>query len=204
MKRWKNVLVTILCFIVGFGLCGCQEKVITVAEIQDEEGQVVEYIEMQEFELKEVAAESGREEIKHCAVLIPTGFHESEEIPGMYINDKAPMESSNVYYTVAEGDFGVVSDELTQEIYKETIEEAFAQKGKEISMEIRSFEKVEMDDVPAYKIRSSYKMDNNTILQLTYMILAEDTHTITYSQSKDDELMVDFEISEGQIKLIKA
>ena len=37
----------------------------------------------------------------------------------------------------------------------------------------------------------------------TYLVLAQDTYTITYSQSEDDELMADFEISDGIIKLVK-
>ena len=43
----------------------------------------------------------------------------------------------------------------------------------------------------------------HTIQQLTYLVLAEDTYTITYSQSQDDELMADFEISDGEIKLVR-
>ena len=174
-----------------------------MAEIQDEEGQIVEYITMQEFELKEPVEDDDKERVRHCAVLIPAGYHASEETPDLYVHERAPMESSNIYYSVARGENGIVSEELTQESYKATIEEAYAQKGSEVSLEIHSFEKTDMDGVPAYKIRSSHKIESNTILQLTYMILAEDTHIITYSQSKDDEMMVDFETSEGQIRLIK-
>ncbi len=203
MKHLKYVWLVMLSLIGAFVVCGCQEKVTTVAQIQDEEGQI-EYIKMQEFEFKEKAEESGREKLAHCVVLVPTGYHESEEIPGMYVHERAPMESSNIYYTVTKGEGEMVSDELTEEIYKESVEEAFAQNGKEISMEVTSFEKMEMDGVPTYKVRSAYTMDKHTVLQLTYMILAEDTHTITYSQSKDDELMADFDISEGQIKLVKS
>ena len=60
-----------------------------------------------------------------------------------------------------------------------------------------------MDGIPAYKIRTTYETDENSIQQLTYLVLAEDTYTITYSQSEDDELMADFEISDGTIKLVK-
>ena len=60
-----------------------------------------------------------------------------------------------------------------------------------------------MEGIPAYKIRTTYKMMDNSIQQLTYLVLAQDTYTITYSQSEDDELMADFEISDGIIKLVK-
>ena len=33
--------------------------------------------------------------------------------------------------------------------------------------------------------------------------MAEDTYTITYSQADDDELMADFDVSDGEIRLVK-
>ena len=35
------------------------------------------------------------------------------------------------------------------------------------------------------------------------MILADNTYTITYSQMADDELLADFEIYDGQIRLVR-
>lgn len=203
MKTGKRVAVTLLLVMTIFVLGGCQERVITVADIQEENEQNVTYVEMKQIELKEIEEEDGRQGLAHCAVLVPFGYHESEEIPGMYVHERAPMESSNIYYSAYRGEEGVVSDALTKEQYKEGVEKAFAESGVDVTLEILSFEEADMDGVPAYKIRSSYKSGENTVLQLTYMILAEDTHTITYSQSKDDEMMVDFEVAEGEIRLVK-
>ena len=57
--------------------------------------------------------------------------------------------------------------------------------------------------MPAYKIRSTYQLGDNTVQQLTYLVMAEDTYTITYSQADDDELMADFDVSDGEIRLVK-
>lgn len=185
-------------------ICGCQDKVITVADIQEAEEQNIEYIEMKEFTLKDKEEDNGRAEVQCCAVLIPSGYYESEEVPGMYLHERAPLDSSNVYYTVSEGSGdGVVSDSLTEQQYRKAIEDAFDAEGRDISLEVDSFEEIDMDGVPAYKIRSSYDTGDNRIEQLTYLILAEDTYTITYSQSEDDELMADFEVSDGEIRLVK-
>lgn len=185
-------------------ICGCQDKVITVADFQEAEEQSIEYIEMKEFTLKDKEEDSGRAEVQCCAVLIPSGYYESEEVPGMYLHERAPLDSSNVYYTVSEGSGdGVVSDSLTEQQYRKAIEDAFDAEGRDISLEVDSFEEIDMDGVPAYKIRSSYDTGDNRIEQLTYLILAEDTYTITYSQSEDDELMADFEVSDGEIRLVK-
>lgn len=203
MKKWKALLAGLAVAGVA-GLCGCKEEVITVADIQSEDGEDRQYIEMQEFELKETEEDNGRVAIRHCVVRIPQGYYRSEEIPGMYLHEKAPLDSSNIYYSCVPGaDRGKVSDTLTGEEYKKSIEEAFQKRGQEVSLRISSFEELDMGGIPAYKIRSEYETEGNSIQQLTYLVLADNTYTITYSQSRDDELMADFEISEGEIRLVK-
>ena len=202
-KKWKLTAVLLSAGMM-LAMCGCEKKVISVSSVSEEEGQETEYIEMQELELKEKERENGRENIKYCAVMIPAGYHESEEIPGMYLHERTPLDSSNIYYSVSEGSReGFLSSYLTEEEYRETIENALNENGQEGSLTIDSFEEIDMDGIPAYKIRTTYETDENSIQQLTYLVLAEDTYTITYSQSEDDELMADFEISDGTIKLVK-
>lgn len=202
-KKWKLTAVLLSAGMM-LAMCGCEKKVISVSSVSEEEGQETEYIEMQELELKEKERENGREDIKYCAVMIPAGYHESEEIPGMYLHERTPLDSSNIYYSVSEGSSeGFLSSDLTEEEYRETIENALNENGQEGSLTIDSFEEIDMDGIPAYKVRTTYETDENSIQQLTYLVLAEDTYTITYSQSEDDELMADFEISDGTIKLVK-
>ncbi len=197
-NRW------ILTAFLGILLTGCSNKVITVSDISPEDGQETQYIEMQEFELKEKAPESDREEVSYCAVLIPASYQESEEVPGMYVHKRNPLDSSNIYYTVSEGSAsGMVSDSLTKETYEKILKEACKEAGQSVNLEIESFENIDMEGVPAYKIRSSYQMEEGEIEQLTYLIVAQDTYTITYSQMSDDELMADFEISDGEIRLVR-
>ena len=200
MKR-KMILTVLLSML----LTGCGDKeVITVADIQSEEGQEPKYIEMQEFELKETAPEMTGDKSGYCVVLIPEGFQESEEIPGMYVHERNPLDSSNVYYTVSEGSGeGNVSSELTEADYRESIEEAYKASGQDVQLNIESFEKIDMEGIPGYKVRSNYKVDEETIEQVAYMILADNTYTITYSQMADDELLADFEIYDGQIRLVR-
>lgn len=202
--KCKKAAIAGLVMAAAMYVCGCQDKVITVADMQEAEESVTEYIEMKEFTLKEKEEDNGRAEVQCCAVLIPSGYYESEEVPGMYLHERAPLDSSNVYYSVSEGSGdGSVSESLTEQQYRQAIEAAFDAEGKDISVQVDSFEEIDMDGVPAYKIRSTYDTGDNRIEQLTYLILAEDTYTITYSQSEDDELMADFEVSGAEIRLVK-
>lgn len=199
MKREFVILA-----MVGLLLTGCEQKVITVADIQNEDGQEPQYIEMQEFELKEKSTASGREEVRCCTVLIPAGYHQSDEIEGMYIHERSPLDSSNIYYSVSEGDGdGRISDKLTKKSYETLVEETYQNEGIDLDFKVEDFEEIDMEGVPGYKIKSSYELEDNRIEQLTYLIVAEDTYTITYSQLADDELMVDFEVTDGQIRLVR-
>ena len=123
----------------------------------------------------------------------------------MYVHEKSPLDSSNIYYSVSEGGgSGKVASHLTKETYEQLVEEAHGQAGQKADIKIESFEKIDMEGVPGYKIRSSYEVaEGDTVEQLVYLILAENTYTVTYSQMADDELMVDFEISDGEIKLVR-
>lgn len=201
MKRKGMILVAAL----SLFLTGCASEVITVAgTISEESPEPAAYIEIQEFELKEAQVDSERENINCCAVLIPAGYVESTEVPGMYVHEKSPLDSSNIYYSVSEGDEeGVVSEELTEAEYKKIVEEAYKEAGQAITLELEAFEKIDMEGVPAYKIRSSYQIEDGTVQQLAYLIMAEDTYTITYSQMADDTLMADFEITGSEIKLVR-
>ena len=55
----KKVIFAVL---AAFFLSGCGKEAITVAGIQSEDGQTSQYIEMQEFEIKEQVQEIDREE----------------------------------------------------------------------------------------------------------------------------------------------
>lgn len=201
MRIRKLGSVLIVAVILMLGLCACEPEVITVADIQ--EGQEAQYIEVQEFALKEVVEDDGKVQVKHCAVVIPSDYHPSEEVPGMYLNERAPMESSNIYFTVSEGESAQVLETLTGQQYKEEIETAYAEKGQTVEVSLDAFEKTDLDGVPAYKIQSTYTVDGTMVKQLAYIVLADKTYTITYSQAHDDELMADFVVSDSEIKLIK-
>ena len=162
---------------------GCEKEVITVAGIQNPEVREDQYIVVENFELKQIE-DNGKDAIACCAILIPAGYVESSTVPGMYVHSLSPLDSSNIYYTVLEGTGdGAVPDNLTSDSFEKELEDAYAKQG--------------------YKIRSSFEVDNKRVQQLAYIIQARDTHIITYNQLSDDELLADFEISEGEIRLVK-
>lgn len=203
----KKILFSLAMVMMGFTfLTGCNDEVITVADNMNSssaEGEGTEYIELETFEIqKEQAVE--REGIGYCAILIPADFVQSEEVPGMYISKRYPLDSGNIYYTVTNSaDIGAVSDELSKESYVKAIESAYEAMGDSIKLKVDDFSKETLEGVPCYKIRSHYNIGDRDVQQLTYIIMAADTHVITYTQASDDDLLVDFLKDEGQIKLVR-
>lgn len=199
----KRVIKLMLMAFTMVLLAGCEKKAITVADmISDEEGQ--QYIEMKEFQLKNKEEEKNKETgSAECMVRIPAGYVEAEGMSGMYVHEKYPLDSSNIYYAESEYEDADYRS-LTKEGYKEIIEEAYtAAYGTQMGLKVKSFEKQEMEGFPAYLIESSYEVGENTIEQLVYLIAADKLYTITFSQASDDVLFADYEITQGRITLIR-
>ena len=184
-------------------IVGCSSRYTTVADDIFAEEDEEEYITMQELNLNP-KPDTGRDDIGYCAILIPAGFHRSEEIPGMYVSELYPMDSSNIYYSVSDAlSVGAIDDNLTAEDYEKALESGFSSKGQNIDVTVDEFSKEEMEGVPCFKIRSHYSVGDENLQQLTYIILGSDTHVISYTQMSDDELLADFLTDEGRIKLVR-
>lgn len=199
--RFRRLTVVMLAVLLCMSLTGCKEKVTTLADdiTSDTES---EYVKMDEIALK--GGEVDRENIGYCAVMIPADFVEVEDTPGMYVSTLYPLDSSNIYYTVAEpSDLGYFSDSMDAKGFKMAIEDAYRAVGDPIDLVIDSFARESMEGIPCIKVRSHYAIGDDEIQQLVYIILANNTHVITYSQTADDSLLADFETSEGELKLVR-
>ena len=201
MKKLYLLLITVA---MMFCLASCEKKYTTVADdITLEESGESGYKKIDSFKLK-TGNKKDLPEIGYCAILIPDGFVESDTIKGMYISNVYPLKSSNIYYSVfsAEED-GYIKDNLTSEEYEVSIENAHKSLGSDVDLIIDSFELTQIESIPCYMIRSHYEKDGNEVQQLTYIVVASDTHVITYTQASDDELLMDFTVDEGTIKLVR-
>lgn len=198
-KRFISVMIMALA-VVSI-LSGCQKKVTTVAD--DITAQNSEYVTMEEFKLKEEPSVTG-ESIGCCAILIPDTFVRSEDVEGMYVSRLYPLDASNIYYSVVEPeDIGAINDSLTKEDYKEAVERSYAALGHPVELNVDAFDVDSIEDIPCFKIRSHYNVGERDVQQLVYIIVADKIHVITYTQLSDDELMSDFLVDEGNIKLVR-
>lgn len=200
--KTTGVVICIL-LLIPMLLAGCETKTTTVADNILDEAQTEEVIEMGKFKVTQ-NDDDEPEDIGYCAILIPADFKESDEIPGMYISNLYPIDSSNIYYTVVDYDLaGVKGKALTQEDYKTSVEESYAAKDSTIDLQIDAFTKEELEKVPCYKIRSHFIKDGIEVQQLAYIVISSKVHIITYTQISDDELMADFLTDEGEIRLVR-
>ena len=201
MKKSK-LSILLVCVLMSIVLLGCGHKYTTVAD-DITESEEEEFFEIQKFSLKNTKGVD-RENIGYCAVLIPIDFVKKDGCEGMYVSTLYPLDSSNIYYTISDAyNDGYIDENLTAQNYEQIMESAFRADDDPTDIEIDKFETIDMSGIPCFKIRSHYVVDGQVIQQLTYIVMASQTHTITYTQVSDDELMVDFINDEGEIKLVR-
>lgn len=135
-----------------------------------------------------------------CTFALPEGFTEAEDIPGMYVTKRYPIDASTIYYVEMEKDISLQL--MTEETFLTQIQRNFKEiYGTDVAVELKSYEKIEIDGYPAFRILCSYVVDEVEITQLEYVINADKSYVITYSQTDEYDRMEEFEASASTIHL---
>lgn len=168
-------------------------------EIDDETRQqlVTELLEENGMDVSVV--ESGKS-TRGCTFDLPEGFEESQETDNLYVTARYPLDTSMIYYEVMDGDISLQL--MTQDMFLEQVEESFRETyGDDIKVDIDSYESVKISGYPAFRILCHYEADGIKITQLEYIINADKTYAITYSQTSDYDWMEAFEESAATISV---
>ena len=156
---------------------------------------MTELLEENELDVSVVESERAT---KGCTFDLPEGFVESTETDNLYVTERYPLDTSMIYYEVMEGDISLQL--MTKDLFKEQAEESLGQAyGEDIVIDIDGYEGVKIDGHPAFRILCHYEADNIKITQLEYVINADKTYVITYSQTSDYDWMEAFETSAATI-----
>lgn len=137
---------------------------------------------------------------KGCTFTLPDTFEESEDVPGMYVTKRYPIDASTIYYVALEQDVSLQL--MTEDTFKEQAESTFREAyGEDIEITIDSFERIQIEGYPAFRILCHYLVDGIEITQLEYAINADKSYVITYSQTSDYDRMEEYEASAETIRL---
>lgn len=137
---------------------------------------------------------------KGCSFTLPEAFAESEDIEGMYVTKRYPIDASTIYYVALGRD--VALQLMTEETFKAQAEENFEKDyGERIEVIIDSFERIKIDGCPTFRILCHYQVGDTEITQLEYAINADRSYVITYSQTGDYDRMEEYEASAETIHL---
>lgn len=135
-----------------------------------------------------------------CTFDLPEGFEASQDVDGLYVTARYPIDTSMIYYEVMDGDISLQL--MTEEMFREQVEDGFRQAyGEETEVTIDSYESVKIDGCPAFRILCHYEAEGIKITQLEYVINADKTYVITYSQTSDYDWMEAFEASAATISV---
>lgn len=137
---------------------------------------------------------------KGCTFTLPDGFEESEDVPGMYVTKRYPIDASTIYYVALKQDVSLQL--MTEETFKAQAQDSLCQVyDEEIEVIIDSFERIQIEDYPAFRILCHYQVGEIEITQLEYAINADKSYVITYSQTNDYDRMEEYEASADTISL---
>ena len=154
---------------------------------------------LEESELDTAVMETGRTK-RGCFFDLPEGFEKSREVEGLYVSERYPLDVSMIYYEVLEKDTSMQL--MTEELFREQAEENLhLAYDEDIEVEIDSFESMKIDDYPAFRILCHYQVDGIEITQLEYVINADKSYTVTYSQTSDNDWMEAYEASAATIRV---
>ena len=154
---------------------------------------------LEENELDTSIVESIKE-TRGCTFTLPEGFTEIEDIPGMYVTKRYPIDASIIYYVEMDKDISMQL--MTEDSLLTQIQNDFEQMyGTDVNVELQSYEKIEIDGYPAFRILCTYTVDDIEITQLEYVINADKSYVVTYSQTNEYDRTEEFEASAATIHL---
>lgn len=152
---------------------------------------------LQESEL-DTSIVNNMQTTRGCTFTLPEGFTEVEDMPGMYVTKRYPIDASTIYYVEMDKDISMQL--MTEETFLMQMQNNFEQiYGMDVDIDLQSYEKIEIDGYPAFKILCSYTVDDIEITQLEYTINADKSYVITYSQTHEYDRMEEFEASAATI-----
>lgn len=137
---------------------------------------------------------------KGCTFTLPEAFEEAEDVPGMYVTKRYPIDASTIYYVALKQDVSLQL--MTEETFQAQAQDNLRQiYDEDIEVSIDSFERIQIEDYPAFRILCHYQVGEIEITQLEYVINADKSYVITYSQTGDYDRMEEYEASAETIQL---
>lgn len=137
---------------------------------------------------------------KGCTFALPEGFEASEDVEGMYVTGRYPIDASSIYYVQMDQDMALQL--MTQESFREHTQDTFKELyGEEVELMVDSFEQMKIQGYPAFKILCHYQVEDVKVTQLAYVINADKSYVITYSQTSDYDRMEEYEASAETIQI---
>lgn len=185
-----------------------QTEAADTGEAVSEEAQDIELDEETKEELtKELLEESELDTsvmegkvTRGCTFTLPEGFEEAEDMEGMYVTKRYPIDASTIYYIEMNKDAALQL--MTEETFLEQAQEQFVNNGEmDVVVSLDAFERIEIDGYPAFRIVCSYVLDEVKFTHLEYVINADKSYIITYSQTDEYDRMEEFEASAATISL---
>lgn len=190
------------------------DDTIDIIREVEQMGSAKDYLEyMSEDELRELALEAltnagldtrlaeGRMKTYGVTFDVPEGFEEYDQVKGMYVTGRYPIDATNIYYSESKVNYTLQL--MDQDYFKEMIEQMYASDNTgDVDVQIKEFELIKVTGVPTFRIVAEYDLDEYHFIHLIYVINGSTTYTIVYTETTEfDDRMELFEESAATMKV---
>lgn len=125
--------------------------------------------------------------------VIPKGFVEEPDEPGLYLHRTYPRDLASISHTIGDADDDIT--DISSDDFCQMMEDEFLEYyGDEVEIHISEFNRVKVDGRKGLRIKFEYEFKGQGYEVLTYYINnGENFHTLAFTQLEGDDWMDEFE-----------
>lgn len=134
--------------------------------------------------------------------VLPDGFTESPDSPGMYLSPEYPDDTSNIYIQSADND--PIGIGYTEEMVADQIELTYAAQGYDVDVNLVEFTKGKLDGYDTLLIHITYMIYDVEVEQIEYLIqIGKTTHALVYTTTPDSDYSALFRENIDSVTIVK-
>ena len=208
---YKKLILLLVTGILAIQIAGCgnkknQESTEVESAVEnstaDSDSSQIDLEDLPDLPGTETEAEEVFYEPADLSCSLPKGFKALDGEEGIYVYKTYPKDISTISYVISENDEDIT--QMSVDEYKKLLEDDFLDTyGDEVTVNITSYKKINVDGRNGLKIKLSYEFKGVEYEQLNYIFFnGDESHIMCYTQEADAGWMEKFEASGDSLRFV--
>ena len=208
---YKKLILLLVTGILAIQIAGCgnkknQESTEVESAVEnstaDSDSSQIDLEDWPDLPGTETEAEEVFYEPADLSCSLPKGFKALDSEEGIYVYKTYPKDISTISYVISENDEDIT--QMSVDEYKKLLEDDFLDTyGDEVTVNITSYKKINVDGRNGLKIKLSYEFKGVEYEQLNYIFFnGDESHIMCYTQEADAGWMEKFEESGDSLRFV--